>query len=470
MSLANVFRPQTFGSSIGQAAKINGDILRNQVRTGKVGHAYLFSGLRGSGKTTTARIMAKAVNCLSPVDGEPCNNCKACRAIDEGSLVDVKEVDAARNNGVDFAKSLEEDASFMPIEGKKKVFILDECHCMTADAFSSMLKLIEQPPEWAIFILATTDPQKVPVTIRSRCQEYRFKAVSVSELSAHLKGIAEEYGATLTDAAAECIARHSEGSVRDAVRNLEVCLGEEVDITESRVADILGIESWEQIFLLLEAILANNRNRIAAMVERYFSEGRKIFDIITDMMKAVSDHLQAKAGSSIEGTEEYVNKIMGIDIPDEKCFMLFDSLGDVLDRIRYSSDKTTLAVLFMKVAMKLRDGDGTEKRIAALEREVEALRKMVSKKIEPSEPIVNTEPEPEAFAAEGFVYAGDMEIPFPKSPLFEEPEVHEAACPDSEARMAEETVARTEETQPVTDKGDMGNFGSLDDIFSALGI
>ena len=349
-SLANQMRPATFGSAIGEAARINGGILRNQVKTGKTAHAYLFDGLRGSGKTTTARTLAKALNCLDLKDGEPCGCCEACRRIEEGSATDVKEVDAARNNGVDYARALEEDAGYQPIELRKKVYILDECHCLSADAFSSLLKLIEQPPEWCVFIFCTTDPQKMPVTIRSRCQEFRFKAVSKKEMAEHLLRIAEEYGASLTPAAADTIARHSEGSVRDAVMALETCLGEESRITEERVNEILGSEAWQQVFLLLDALMDGKRRFIINCVDRWFDEGRKITDVLSDCITAVTDRLRFLAGAEPDGTEDYVALVKETRMTECRAFALADGLRETLEKMRYTPDRGILTVSLLKVS------------------------------------------------------------------------------------------------------------------------
>lgn len=384
-SLANQKRPTTFESAIGEAARINGSIIRNQVRTGKTAHAYLFDGLRGSGKTTTARILAKAVNCLNPVDGEPCGCCEACRRIESGEAVDVKEIDAARNNGVDFAKSIEEDSNYRPVELKKKVYILDECHCLTNDAFSSLLKLVETPPEWCIFIFCTTDPQKVPVTIRSRCQEFRFKAVSQNELVAHLMGIAGEWGAKLEKGAAEVMARHSEGSVRDAVMALETCMGEEVDITESRATEILGAESWEQIFMVLSALVRNNRRFIVKNIERWFNEGRKISDVLSDCLLALTDKLRSLAGAEPEGTESYLGQLRAFDVDEALALGLAEALKEAYEKVRYSPDKGILTVALLKAASG-KTGD-LSIRLARAEEEIRELKDMVAKLVSGGIPV-----------------------------------------------------------------------------------
>ena len=380
-SLANEMRPATFGSAIGEAARINGGNLRKQIVDGRTAHAYFFSGLRGSGKTTTARTLAKALNCLDLKGGEPCGCCPNCKKIEEGSTTDVKEVDCARNNGVDYAKQLEEDASYRPIELKKKVYILDECHCMTGDAFSSLLKLVETPPEWCVFIFATTDPQKVPVTIRSRCQNYTFKAVSKAEMSEHLMKIAKEYGVSLSKAAADTISRHSEGSVRDAVMALETCMGEKCgEITEEDVNVILGCESWQQIFMLLDALDSGNRRFITMCIDRWFNEGRKITDVIADCMTVVTDRLRFLAGVEPTGTEDYINYIKDNKITESKAFGIADGLRETYEKMRYSPDRGILTVSLLKVAAKKEDvsyvnEEAMLQRLSAAEKTIEILSK-----------------------------------------------------------------------------------------------
>lgn len=372
-NLANLSRPSTFGSAIGEAARLNGEIIRNQVRTGKISHTYLMTGLKGSGKTTTARTLARALNCLDLKDGEPCGCCRNCLAIQRGESMDVKEIDAARNNGVDFAKSIEEDASYQPMEMKKKVYILDECHCLTNDAFSSLLKLIEEPPEWTVFIFCTTDPQKMPATIRSRCQEYRFKAVSLKEMSAHLIRTASEFGARLDEGGAEMISRHSGGSVRDALMSLEICLGEEVDITAARVGEILGIEGWQSVFGLLGDLVRNDRVGIISAVDRYFAEGRRVADVIGDCLQALTDKLRSLAGAQVEGNEQYLGYVKSLDVGEEQAFELADSLREALEKVRYSPDRGTLTVSLLRAASVR--GSSLAVRLAEAERRIDALEK-----------------------------------------------------------------------------------------------
>ena len=220
-ALYRKWRPQTFDEVVGQRHIT--ETLKNQVRTGRLSHAYLFIGTRGTGKTTCARILAKAVNCEHPVDGNPCGVCPACRGISEGSVLDVVELDAASNNGVDNVRALREEAVFTPASVRKRVYIIDEVHMLSTSAFNALLKILEEPPEHLMFILATTELQKVPATILSRCQRHSFRRIDTPELADYIEYIASQERFSLSADAAELIARLADGGVRDALSLLDQC-------------------------------------------------------------------------------------------------------------------------------------------------------------------------------------------------------------------------------------------------------
>jgi len=212
-ALYRKYRPQTFDDVVGQQAVTQ--TLRTQLRTGKLSHAYLFTGTRGTGKTSCAKILAKAVNCLDPLDGNPCNHCSACKAIDSGSCMDVLEIDAASNNGVDQVRTLRDDAVYTPSEVKKRVYIIDEVHMLSLAAFNALLKIIEEPPEHLMFILATTELHKVPATILSRCQRFSFRRLLQEDIAARLNYIAYQEGIDLEPEACRLLARLADGALRD---------------------------------------------------------------------------------------------------------------------------------------------------------------------------------------------------------------------------------------------------------------
>lgn len=274
------WRPQVFTDVYGQEHIT--ETLMNAVDTGRVSHAYLFTGSRGTGKTTCAKILAKAVNCEHPVNGNPCNECASCRGIDDGSVVDVVEIDAASNNGVDNIRDLREETNYMPSSVKYRVYIIDEVHMLSTGAFNALLKTLEEPPEHVKFILATTEVHKLPSTILSRCQRFDFKRISPEDISSRLKYVAEQENIDLTDEGAMLIARVSDGGMRDALSLLDRCASYGKKITEELASDAAGIAGKEHIYSLVNAIrdrdctsaleILNSLYENSCDMERLFSE------------------------------------------------------------------------------------------------------------------------------------------------------------------------------------------------------
>ena len=262
-ALYRKWRPQTFDEVVGQ--KHITETLKSQVRSGRLSHAYIFIGTRGTGKTTCARILAKAVNCESPVNGNPCGHCAACRGIADGSVLDVVEMDAASNNGVDNVRALREEAVFSPAAVKKRVYIIDEVHMLSASAFNALLKILEEPPEHLMFILATTELQKVPATILSRCQRHSFRRIDAPQIAGYLEYIAQQEHFALSHDAAGLIARLAEGGVRDALSLLDQCSAfEKIDV--EAVYSAMGLAGNRRIIDMLEHIL---RHDAAAALEEF---------------------------------------------------------------------------------------------------------------------------------------------------------------------------------------------------------
>ena len=270
-ALYRKWRPQTFDQVVGQEHIT--ETLKNQVKNDRLSHAYIFIGTRGTGKTTCARILAKAVNCEQPVDGNPCGKCAACRGISEGTVMDVVELDAASNNGVDNVRALREEAVFSPSVLKKRVYIIDEVHMLSIQAFNALLKILEEPPAHLMFILATTELQKVPATILSRCQRHSFRRIETRRIADYLESIAKSERFDLSRDAAELIARLADGGVRDALSLLDQCSAAEKIDVESVYAT-MGLAGKRRVARMLDRIL--NRETAAVLKEFAGRRARRI--------------------------------------------------------------------------------------------------------------------------------------------------------------------------------------------------
>jgi len=265
-ALYRKWRPRTFEDVVGQQPITT--TLKNEIRQGRPAHAYLLMGSRGTGKTTCARLIAKAVNCLSPVDGSPCGACDICRGIDSGAVVDVVEIDAASNNGVDSIRDLREEANFLPNVTKYRVYIIDECHMLSPGAVNALLKIMEEPPEHVIFILATTEVQKVPATIQSRCQRFDFKRVGSDTIAARLLHIAGEEAIPLEQEAAELIGRLADGGMRDALSLLDLCRAHSGQITPQVVSQAAGLVGQEHLFQIAGAVAKGDLSQALELIAR----------------------------------------------------------------------------------------------------------------------------------------------------------------------------------------------------------
>lgn len=287
-ALYRKWRPQTFDEVVGQ--KHITETLKNQVKTGRLSHAYIFIGTRGTGKTTCARILARAVNCENPVDGNPCGKCAACRGIAEGSVMDVVELDAASNNGVDNVRALREEAVFSPTEVKKRVYIIDEVHMLSTSAFNALLKILEEPPAHLLFILATTELQKVPATILSRCQRHSFRRIDTPEIAQYLEYIAGQEQLCLSHDAAELIARLAEGGVRDALSLLDQCSArEKIDV--DAVYSAMGLAGNRRIAQLLERVLDHDTEAALKEFNSLWMDGKDPVTLLGELSGLLRDSL-----------------------------------------------------------------------------------------------------------------------------------------------------------------------------------
>ena len=287
-ALYRKWRPKTFDDVAGQRHIT--DTLKNQVIAGRLSHAYLFTGTRGTGKTTCAKILAKAVNCENPADGNPCNACRFCRGSDDGSVMEVVELDAASNNGVDNVRQLRDEAVFSPASAKKRVYIVDEVHMLSVSAFNALLKILEEPPAHLMFILATTELNKVPATILSRCQRHAFKRLDTASITARLRFVAEQEQIALTEDAAALLAGLSEGGMRDALSMLDQCAGRE-QVDADTVYSALGLAGNRQIGTLLGHIAAQDAGAAIALFEQLWQEGKNPATVLGELSTLQRDLL-----------------------------------------------------------------------------------------------------------------------------------------------------------------------------------
>ncbi len=292
-ALYRKYRPQTFDDVVGQLAVTQ--TIKTQLVTGKMSHAYLFTGSRGTGKTSCAKILAKAVNCLDPQDGNPCNRCAACQAIDSGSCMDVLEIDAASNNGVDNVRDLRDDAIYSPSQVKMRVYIIDEVHMLSISAFNALLKIIEEPPAHLLFILATTELHKVPATILSRCQRFSFRRISQEDIAARLQYVAYQEGIELDDSAARVLARMADGGMRDGLSLLDQCASSvDGELTAQRVYGCLGIAGEQKCAEMMGYIARRETNKALELFNKLYADGKDLSAMLDELACLTRDLLILK--------------------------------------------------------------------------------------------------------------------------------------------------------------------------------
>lgn len=317
------YRPSTFTDVVGQ--KHITTTLENAVKSGKTSHAYLFTGSRGTGKTSCAKILSKAVNCLDPQNGNPCNECEICKGIDSGAILDIIEIDAASNNGVDNIRDLREEANFTPANAKYRVYIIDEVHMLSIGAFNALLKTLEEPPAHVIFILATTEVHKLPSTILSRCQRFDFKRIPPEDMAVRLKEVAEKENLHLSDDGAMLIARIADGAMRDALSLLDRCSSCEGVIDSAAVASSAGLAGREYIFELCDCILEKNSAKALEVIDKLYNDSCDMERLITELTSHFRNLMVSKAVKNFQD-------------------MIICSQGEI-EIIREQSAKTTLATI-----------------------------------------------------------------------------------------------------------------------------
>ena len=310
-ALYRKWRPKSFADVVGQEHIT--ETLRRQAAQGQLSHAYLFTGTRGTGKTTCAKILAKAVNCQHPVDGDPCNQCPACLGIDNGSLLDVLELDAASNNGVDQVRALRDEAVYSPASVKYRVYIIDEVHMLSISAFNALLKILEEPPAHLIFILATTELHKVPATILSRCQRFAFKRLQPRDIAARLLYVARQEDMDLTEDAAGLLSRLSDGAMRDALSLLDQCGAAGGRIDGGRVLDVLGLAGNVQTAELMDCLLRRDAQSALLLLDRLYSGGKDVGALLGELSALTRDlliRMTAPEGGAALLSGGYDNSVM----------------------------------------------------------------------------------------------------------------------------------------------------------------
>ncbi len=414
-ALYRKYRPQTFDDLVGQMAVTQ--TLKTQVQSGRLSHAYLFTGSRGTGKTSSAKILAKAVNCENPQNGNPCNCCAACRAIDSGACMDVLEIDAASNNGVDNVRDLRDDAIYSPAQVKMRVYIIDEVHMLSISAFNALLKIIEEPPEHLLFILATTELHKVPATILSRCQRFSFRRISQEDIASRLQYVAYQENIDLTDTAARVLARLADGGMRDGLSLLDQCASAtQGELTPQRVYACLGIAGIQDCGKLMACIANHDTAGALSLLNRFYAEGKDMGALLDEMACLTRDFmiLQAAPKEGIAllsgvATDEEVKELSESFSPAELTRMLNLIQQTVAGFTRSSSRRmdAEMCIINLCHAELTLDAEALNARISRLE---EQLRSGVvaapapEKKKESKAPAPKVEaapaPQPEAPAKE----------------------------------------------------------------------
>jgi DNA polymerase-3 subunit gamma/tau len=299
--IARKFRPQVFGEVVGQKTIVQ--TLQNAIKLNRTGHAYLFCGPRGVGKTTMARILAKGLNCVQGPTIEPCNQCASCKEIAAGQSMDVLEIDAASNTGVDNVRELRDSARYAPSRDRNKIFIIDEVHMLSTSAFNALLKILEEPPPHVIFIMATTERQKLPATILSRCQQFVFRTIAPAEIQAHLKKIVEREGARIDDSGLSYIVKASEGSMRDAQSLLDqiISFGGQ-DVGSEDVRDVLGFIPNELLDRTMDSIASGNSPELIETVAIVMDQGLGLQQFVRELIARMRDLLMMKLGARRQGS------------------------------------------------------------------------------------------------------------------------------------------------------------------------
>lgn len=371
LALYRVWRPGRFDEVVGQEQTVTA--LRNAVKTGQLSHAYLFSGPRGTGKTSIAKILAKAVNCANVVEGEPCNECSTCRDINNSNFMDVIEIDAASNRGIDEIRDLRARVRILPAQGKKKVYIIDEVHMLTTEAFNALLKTLEEPPDSVIFIMATTEVQKIPATILSRCQNYNFRRLTLAEIAQRLEQVAATNDIRLDEKARDLIARRANGGMRDALSLLDQIYSYKGhDITDQDVMSVLGLVDESFMAALIGAVLSHNIAAVVQYLNQALAEGKEALQIVREASLYLRDLMfyillgENTAMSYVSDSgKQYLKQQKGLASPTDLMKAL-KGLMNTAEKLKFSEgQKFLLEMSFMEMTSIFAPPPAAEKVTAA---------------------------------------------------------------------------------------------------------
>lgn len=420
------WRPKTFSEVVGQPQVTV--TLKNELQSGRIAHAYLFTGSRGTGKTTCAKILAKAVNCLHPKDGDPCGECEICRGVDDGSVLDVVEIDAASNNGVENIRTLREEANFTPAAAKYRVYIIDEVHMLSVGAFNALLKTLEEPPAHVIFILATTEVHKIPATILSRCQRFDFRRIPPQEIADRLTYVAGQEKASLHPEAALLIARLSDGALRDALSILDQCFSRSTEVTEDIVTQAVGLVGRGHLFELTDAVLSGDSARALQIVDELYRSSKDMARLCEELsthlrgMMLIKTMKDARSVLAVPASEFERMEKQALDAPLPLIFHGLETLQAALEKMFRGGDRRTvfeLAMLRLCAPQLDTSPDALLRRIEALEQGIS--QKAVKLPTAPKSAVPKRRPAPPAAQA-------PVSVPSAPEEQEEEPEAPEASA------------------------------------------
>ncbi len=448
-ALYRKWRPQRFEDVVGQSHITM--TLRTQVASGRLSHAYLFTGTRGTGKTTCAKILAKAVNCEHPVNGDPCNACPTCRGIDEGSVMEVVEIDAASNNGVDYIRALREEAVYSPANAKKRVYIVDEVHMLSTGAFNALLKTLEEPPEHLMFILATTELHKVPATILSRCQRFSFRRITAEDIQGRLLYVAGEEKLELTPDGAALLARLADGALRDGLSLLDQCAATPGTIDREAVLNTLGLAGNLRIAHLMNHIRRGNTGKALEELADLYAAGKGIPSVLSELSDLIRDLLiqktaaQSGGGLMAGGYDAETLSTLGKSLSAQRLLQMLKLLQDTQASLRTSSNQRTDAELcLIRLCDERLDSsaEGLSARLARLEAALEGGIALAPAPVPTAEPVY------EPALREAPVQPQPEPVSVPQSPMQDAPPWDEPVQPAPAVQKAPAPAPRSAAPAP----------------------